>query len=84
MNKEEDILFNGMKAIYKILNNQDKVTMLHFYHILCDTDLGEGFCAVERIPCACTGCVEKLSNHWLLYRDKNLQPRYDIESKTCK
>ena len=27
VHKEEDILFNGMKAVYKILNNQDKVTM---------------------------------------------------------
>ena len=25
--KEEDILFNNMKAIYKILINQDKVAM---------------------------------------------------------
>ena len=33
VHKEEDILFNGMKSVYKILNNQDKVTMKHFYHI---------------------------------------------------
>ena len=33
MHKEEDILFNGMKAVYYILNNQVKVTMNHFYHI---------------------------------------------------
>ena len=25
INKEEDTLFNGMKAVYKILNNKDKV-----------------------------------------------------------
>ena len=37
--KEEDILFNGMRAVYKILNNQDKVTMKHFYHIRCDIDI---------------------------------------------
>ena len=27
VHKEEDILFNGMRAVHKILNNQDKVTM---------------------------------------------------------
>ena len=32
IHKKEDILFNGMKAIYKILNNKDKVSMKHFYH----------------------------------------------------
>ena len=30
VHKKEDILFNGMKAVYKILNNQDKVKMKHF------------------------------------------------------
>ena len=35
--KEEDTLFNGMKAFYKILNNRDKVSMKHFYHIICNT-----------------------------------------------
>ena len=27
VHKEEDIIFNGMKAVYKILTNQDKVTI---------------------------------------------------------
>ena len=36
IHKEEDTLFNGMKAVYKILNNKDKVSMKHFYHIICD------------------------------------------------
>ena len=35
IHKEEDTLFNGMKAVYKILNNKDKVSMKHFYHIRC-------------------------------------------------
>ena len=34
--KEEDTLFNGMKAVYKILNNKDKVSLKHFCHIRCD------------------------------------------------
>ena len=36
VHKEEDTLFNGMKAVYKILNNKDKVSMKQFYHIRCD------------------------------------------------
>ena len=43
---EEDIIFNGMKAVYNILNNQDKVTMKHFYHIRCDPDLDKGLCVM--------------------------------------
>ena len=41
------------------MNNQDKVTMKHCYHIIRDPDLEEYFCAMRRIPCACTGYVEK-------------------------
>ena len=36
IHKEEDRIFNGTKAVYKILNNKDKVSMKHFYHIRCD------------------------------------------------
>ena len=39
---------------------------------------------MRRISCACTGCVEKISTPWLPNLDKNLQPRYVIEPKTCK
>ena len=46
VHKEEHIFFKGMKAVYKIVNNQDKVTMKQFYHIRCDPDLDEGFCAM--------------------------------------
>ena len=62
IHKEEDTLFNGMKTVYKILNNKDKVSMKHFYHIRCDPELGKGFCAIRCIPCACSGCVEQLPN----------------------
>ena len=65
IHKEEDTLFNGMKTVYKILNNKDKVSMKQFYHIACDPELGEGFCAMRRIPCACSGCVEQVSRPWL-------------------
>ena len=66
------------------MNNQDKVTMKHSCHIRYDPDLDKGFCAIRHIPCACTGCVEQLSNPWLPNLDKNPQPRYAIEPKTCK
>ena len=36
IHKEEDTLFNGMKAVSNILNNKDKVSMKHFYHIRCN------------------------------------------------
>ena len=57
VHKEEDICFNSMKDFYKVINNQDKVTMKHFYHIRCDPDLEESLCNMWCIPCACTGCV---------------------------
>ena len=78
------MLFNVMKAVYKIINNQDKVIMKHFYHIKCDPDLDEGFCAMRRINCACTGCIEQLSNLWLPNLDKTLQPHYAIENERFK
>ena len=73
-----------MKAVYKIPNNQDKVTMEHFNNIIRNTDLDDFFCAMRRIPCACTGCVEQLSKTWLPNLDKTLQPRYVIKPETCK
>ena len=39
VHKEEDILFNAMKVVYKIMNNQDKVTTKHFYNMRCDPHL---------------------------------------------
>ena len=58
--------------------------MKHFYHIRCDPGLGEGFCAMRRIPCACSGCVEQLSKPWLPNLKKTQQPRYVIKPETCK
>ena len=58
--------------------------MKHFYHIRCDPELGEGFCAMRRIHCACSGCVEQLSKPWLPNLEKTQQPRHVIEPETCK
>ena len=73
-----------MKSVYKILDNQDKVTMKHFYHIRCDPYLDKGFYAMRQIPCLCTGCGEQVSKIWLPNLDKTLQKRHVIETKTCK
>ena len=73
-----------MKAVYKIMNNQDKVTIQHFYHIQCDPDLCKGLYTMRHIPYACTGCVEQLSNPWSPNRYKTLHPRYAIKTETCK
>ena len=73
-----------MKTVYKIMNNQDKVTMENFYHIRCDPELDEGFFDIQHIPCDCNRCVEQLSKTWLTNLDKTLKPRYGIEPKTCK
>ena len=73
-----------MKDVYNTMNNQYKVTMKNFYNIRCDPYLDKGFCAMQRIPFACTRCVEQLSNTWLPNLDKTLQPRYDIKPKTCE
>ena len=58
--------------------------MIQFYHIRCDPDLDEGFCAMRRIPGACTGYVKQLSKPWLPDFDKTLQTGYVIEPKTFK
>ena len=73
-----------MKAVYKILNNQDKVTMKYFYQMICDPDLDKVLCDMRCISCACNGCVETISKPWLSSLDKTLQPRYAIEPETCK
>ena len=57
VNKEEDIIFNGKKAVYKVLNNQDKLTMNHFYHVICDPDLDERFYVMRHIPCFVLGVL---------------------------
>ena len=55
--------------------------MKQFFHIICDHDLDKGFCDMQWMSCACTGCVEQLSKPWLPNLYKTLQPRYAIEPK---
>ena len=58
--------------------------MKHLNHIRCNTELGECFSAMRRIPCACSGCVDQLSKPWLPNLEKTQQPRYVIEPETWK
>ena len=91
VHKEEDILFNFMKAVYNILNNQDKMTTKHSYHIRCVPDLDKGFCDMRRRPCACNACFEnspnpgyltwiKPSNHLMLLNTEHVStlPSYMV------
>ena len=72
-----------MKAVYNILNNQDKVTMKHVYRIIYVPGFDEDFCDMRCIPCAFTAFVEKLSklclpnliksnNHVMLWYQKHV------------
>ena len=47
-------------------------------------ELGEGFCAMRRISCVCSGCVEQIYKIWLPNLEKTQQPGYVIEPETCK
>ena len=73
-----------MKAVYRILNNQDRVTMKHFYHIRYDPDIDEYFCDMQHTPCACNGCDEQLPKPWWTNLDKTLKPRYVTKAETGK
>ena len=73
-----------MKAVYKFMNYQDKVTTKHVYHIISDHDLDEFFCAMQLIPCDCNRFVEQTSKPWLPILDKTFKPSYVIEPETCK
>jgi len=84
VHKEENLKFNDMKATYKILNNTEGLGLMQFYHIRCDPELGIGFCALRRIPCACSACVDQLSHKWEPNISVTEQPRYAIEPESCK
>ena len=35
------------------------------YHLRFDTKLGNGVCAIRRIPCACVACTSMLDKTWI-------------------
>ena len=46
------------------------------YHYRLYPKLGRGVCAIHRIPCACTDCVDQLAKYWLPNCDPSSQQRY--------
>jgi hypothetical protein len=53
------------------------------YNIRTDPDLGVGFAAIRRIPCACDDCCDQLKKTWVPGTPPNQQPRYE-QSKQCE
>ena len=51
-------------------------TVLSHYHYRADPLLGEGKCAMRRIPCACLECTNQLSKPWIHGVSPSEQPRY--------
>ena len=50
IHKEEDTIFNSMKAVYKILNNKDKVSMKPYYHIICNPEQAQCMRRITQKP----------------------------------
>jgi hypothetical protein len=53
------------------------------YNIRTDPDLGVGFAAIRRIPCACDACFDQLKISWEPGTVPNEQPRYK-QNKECE
>jgi hypothetical protein len=47
------------------------------YNIRTDPDLGVGFAAIRRIPCACNPCFDQLKKGWVPGTPSHEQPRYE-------
>ena len=43
------------------------------YHLRFDPKLGNGVCAILRIPCACVACTPMLDKHWISAIPSNKQ-----------
>ena len=46
------------------------------YHFCMDPMLGQGKCAIRRIPCDCQACTDQLDKQWIPGKNKKKQPRY--------
>ena len=47
-----------------------------YYHLLFDTKLGHGICAIFRISCACVGCTSMVDKPWISGILSKKQARY--------
>ena len=44
------------------------------YHFRLDPKLGQGKCAIRRIPCACEACMNQLDKKWIPGKNDKEQP----------
>ena len=51
-------------------------TILSHYHYRVDPELGKRVCAISRIPCAFTACVDHIDKYWLPTISRPSQTRY--------
>ena len=40
-------------------------TIIFHYHYRVDPELGNGVCAIRRMTCACSSCIDQLDKYWL-------------------
>jgi hypothetical protein len=59
------------------------VLMMECYNILADPHLSLKGVALHRIPCACQGCLDQLSQPWKVGIPPSEQPRYMNGNKKC-
>ena len=55
--------------------------MSKHYHLRFDTKLGNGVCAIWRIPCACVACTSMLDKPWISGIPSDEQERYKPVTK---
>ena len=55
----------------------------HHYNFRADPDIGVGFIAVRRIPCACKSCTHQLSLPWEVGKAFDQQQRYLNDNDQC-
>ena len=51
------------------------------YHFLFDPKVGNGVCAIRRIPCACVVCTSMLDKPWVYGIPSDEQERYKNVTK---
>ena len=73
----KNTLFPKLPAPESQPNVHGKHGVMTHYHFRVDPKLGEGKCAIRRIPCACAACIEQMQKHWdPKIKDPSEQPRY--------
>ena len=55
--------------------------MIKHYHLRFDPKLGNGICAILRLPCACVACTSIIDKHWISGIPSDEQERYKPVTK---